>query len=89
MIEDVNIVSSVIAAPQITLMCEIWFSAILTRLTLIVGVKYQTARKWGSVHIVNPLWIYDSSRLGYKVSEDESKYSAIREVSTPERDHCT
>ena len=46
------------------------------------------ARKWGSVYIVNPVWVYDCQRTGHKVEEDNSKYSVMREVSTPEREHC-
>lgn len=46
------------------------------------------ARKWGSVCIVTPSWIYDCVKLGYKVAEDDSKYAVKREVSTPERDQC-
>lgn len=46
------------------------------------------ARKWASVKIVTPLWVYDCEKLGYKVNEDDPKYVVNREVSTPQKDQC-
>ena len=54
---------------QIWIVCK--KSSVKWDLTIlvVVGQKFEFARKWKKIHIVSPKWLYDSADSGYTMEE--------------------